>query len=262
MIVFAGLVPHPPLSIPEVGKENTKLLEQTEKALQQFEQELYATTPEVLVLIGRHGEIQEHNFSINQSPDLKVDFKDFGDLLTTLKFNNDIGLGYKIKEAAETKLPMVLTSADKLDYAMGVPLYHLTKHLPEIKVIPIGYSNLDNKQHLEFGHHIHRMIDQSATRVAIIACADLSPKLQKDSPAGFSPQGQEFDQKLIEFIQNKDIEKISGLDHNLVEQAAGQEALRSLLVLFGVIKDLNYKPNKLSYQSPFGIGYLVINFES
>ena len=25
---------------------------------------------------------------------------------------------------------------------------------------------------------------------------------------------------------------------------------------------IDYKPNKLSYQSPFGIGYLVINFES
>jgi aromatic ring-opening dioxygenase LigB subunit len=130
-----------------------------------------------------------------------------------------------------------------------------------LKIIPIGYSALDNQQHLEFGHHIHRMIDQSSSRVAVIACADLSPKLHQDSPAGFSPQGQEFDQKLITLIQNKDIEKIASLDPKLVEAAAGQEALRSLLILFGVIKDLNYQPKKLSYQSPFGIGYLVEHFQ-
>ncbi|MBT4349414.1 hypothetical protein HOD19_01380 [bacterium] len=261
MIVFAGFVPHPPLSIPEVGKENLKLLELSINAYKVLEQELYATKPEVLVLLGRHGEIQEQTFAINQNPKLKVNFKDFGDLLTEFEFDNDIGLGYQIKESAETKLPMTLTAGKNLDYALGVPLYHLAQNLPNIKVIPIGYSGLGTQAHLDFAHSIYRIINQSAKRVAVIACTDLSPKIQKDSPAGYSPRGQEFDQKILELIENKNLDQLNNLDKSLIEEAAGHDARKVLLLLLGIIKDLNYQPIKLSYQSPFGIGYLVENFK-
>jgi len=261
MIVFVGFVPHPPLSIPEVGKENLKLLDLSINAYKALEQELYASKPEVLVLLGRHGEIQEQTFAINQNPKLKVNFKDFGDLLTNFEFDNDIGLGYQIKESDEIKLPITLTAGENLNYALGVPLYHLTQKLPDIKVIPIGYSGLDTQAHLDFAHSIYRIINQSPKRVAVIACADLSPKVQKDSPAGYSPRGQEFDQKILKLIQNKDLNALVSLDKSLTKEAAGQDARRTLLLLLGIIKDLNYQPMQLSYQAPFGIGYLVENFK-
>jgi MEMO1 family protein len=261
MVVFAGFVPHPPLAIPEVGKENLESLSETIKAYQNLEQEIYAAKPEVIILIARQGEASAETFAINQQPNLKVNFKDFGDLLTKLQFANDIGLGYQIKEAAETKFPIILTAIENLDYAAGVPLYYLTQHLPDVKIIPISYSKLDNRQHFDFGQHIRRIINKSSKRVAVIASGDLSHKLHQDSPAGYSPRGQEFDQKLVELINNKKIDEVINLDNEFVTEAAGEQALRALLILLGIIKDINYTPEKLSYQSPFGVGYLVANFK-
>ena len=96
--------------------------------------------------------------------------------------------------------------------------------------------------------------------MAIIASGDLSHKLHKDSPAGYSDRAQEFDQTIIKLLNNNQIDDIINIDKKLVSEA-GECGLRSLLILLGAIKEMNYQPEKLSYQAPFGIGYLVENFE-
>lgn len=260
MIIFACLVPHAPLLIPEVGKKNIDQLEETIKAYQYLEHELYATKPEVIIIISPHMPLREQAFTINQSPHLKANFNKFGDLITKLEFSNEIGLGYQIKESCETNLPIILTSQEELDYGSSVPLYYLAQHLPEIKIVNIGYSDLSNQDHLKFGEIIKEEINKSNKRVAIIASGDLSHKLHQDSPAGYSSRGQEFDQKIIKLLNTNQIEEIINLNKELVKEA-GECGYRSLLILLGIIKNLNYQTEQLSYQSPFGIGYLVENFK-
>ena len=260
MIIFACFVPHTPLLIPEIGKEHLDKLEQTIKAYQQLEQELYAAKPEVIIIISPHGEAREGSFTIEQSPKLKADFKKFGDLVTKLEFSNDIGLGYQIKESCETSLSIMLVSSNQLHYASAVPLYYLTHNLGNIKVVNIVYSDLSREDHIKFGEIIKEEAEKSGKRTAIIASGDLSHKLHQDSPAGYSPQAQEFDQSIIKLVNDKKIKQIINLDKELIAEA-GECGYRSLLILLGVIKDLNYEPEQLSYQAPFGIGYLVENFK-
>ncbi len=73
-------------------------------------------------------------------------------------------------------------------------------------------------------------------------------------------QGQDFDNQIKDYLSKKQINKIIDLDPKFVE-AAGECGYRSLLILLGVIKNINYEPQQLSYQAPFGIGYLVENFK-
>ncbi|MCB9802634.1 AmmeMemoRadiSam system protein B [Candidatus Nomurabacteria bacterium] len=261
MIVFASFVPHSPLLIPEVGKNNLAQLQNTVDAYQKLEQDIYAAKPDVIFLIARHADILPASFSINQRPEINIDFKKFGDLVTKIKIDNDIALGYQIKEAVETSMPITLTSQELLDYSAGVPLYYLTRHLPKIKVVPISYSSLDNQKHFDFGKHLKEMANRSGKRVAIIAAGDLSHKLHQDSPAGYSPRAQEFDQQLMKDLNENKIDDLLNLERSFVEEVSAIDGFYSLLILLGAIKNLNYRSDRLSYQAPFGIGYLVQNFK-
>ncbi len=260
MIVFSCFVPHSPLLIPEVGQDKLTDLEQTSKAYQALEDDLYTAKPDVIVVISPHANGHEDAFVINQQPNFSADFKDFGDLVTKLDFSNDTALGYKIKEAAETSLPIFLTASDKLDYGVGVPLYFLTQHLQNIKIVQISYDGMKTEDYIKFGELLKEEIHKYDKRVAIVASGDLSHRLSQDSPAGFSPQGQDFDDQIKKYLDKKEINKIIDLKPEFVE-AAGECGYRSLLILLGAIKNINFEPQQLSYESPFGIGYLVENFD-
>ncbi|RJQ33945.1 AmmeMemoRadiSam system protein B [Candidatus Parcubacteria bacterium] len=260
MIVFASFVPHSPIIIPEVGKENLDKLSDTIKGFQSLEHEIYVAKPETIIVVSSHAEQREGSFTINQAPNFNINFKEFGDLLTNISFGNDIGFGYQVKELCEDYFPVMMTAQEKLDYGTGVPLFYLTKHLPTVKIVNIGYSNLSHEDHFKFGQIIRKQINRSGKRVAIVSSGDLSHKLQVDSPAGYSARAQEFDQKIIKLLNDKKIDDIINFDPELLKES-GECGYRSLLVLLGIISELNYTPKQLSYQAPFGVGYLVENFE-
>lgn len=261
MLKFACFVPHSPLLVPEIGKENFGKLAETNKAYEELEQELYAAQPDVIMVISSHANKRGGNFfTINQNPNLKVNFKEFGDLITNLEYENEIGFGYQIKELCENDCNIMMTADEILDYGSGIPLFKLTQHLKNVRIVSIGYGDLPNNTHVKFGEMIRKQIDHSHKRIAVIASGDLSHKLHKDSPAGYSPRGQEFDQAIIKNLNNKKNEHIINLDNDLVVDA-GECGFRTLLVMLGILNDIKYNPKKLSYQSPFGIGYLVQNFE-
>ncbi len=260
MITFACLVPHAPLLIPEVGQDNLQHLKETIDAYRFLEAELYASKPDIIILFSSHANTPSQTFTINQQPILKVNFKRFGDLVTNLEFKNEISLGYKIKESCETFLPVNLSAEEQVTYSSGVPLYYLTQHLPQVKILVVNYSTMTPQDHLKFGEIIKEQVSSYGQRVALVASGDLSHRLHQDSPAGFSPRGQEFDQTIIRLLNDKDLDGLASLDTELVKEA-GECAWRSILILLSTIKDLDYTPVKLSYQAPFGIGYLVENFK-
>jgi len=53
---------------------------------------------------------------------------------------------------------------------------------------------------------------------------------------------------------------IANLDHELIEKAA-QCGYRSILILLGVLNNVSYQTEILSYEAPFGVGYLVANLK-
>ena len=65
-----------------------------------------------------------------------------------------------------------------------------------------------------------------------------------------------FDQKIMDAIQSWDKDAVLNLDPELVE-SAGECGLRSIVVLMGALEGLQVKPRVLSYEGPFGVGYLT-----
>ena len=50
------------------------------------------------------------------------------------------------------------------------------------------------------------------------------------------------------------------MKHDLIAEA-GECGLKSIVILLGILDGINYKPRLLSYEGPFGVGYLVMQFE-
>ncbi|MFA6098387.1 MAG: AmmeMemoRadiSam system protein B [Patescibacteria group bacterium] len=262
MLVFSALTPHPPLIVPEIGKENLKFVEKTVKAMQKLAEELYASKPETIITISPHGQIIPEAFSINMSPKFEINFNDFGDLSIKIPLNGDIGLIHHYKEILETKIPVVLTHQEKLDHGVGVPLYYLTKLFDsnKIKIVPISYSLLDYQAHYDLGRKLQEDIINDTKRIAVIASGDMSHRLTTDAPAGYSHWAKKFDETIIEKIKSRDHNGIKSLDEDFIDEA-GECGLRSLIILLGILNTTEYTPEILSYEGPFGVGYLVVNFQ-
>lgn len=261
MLTFAAITPHPPILIPNIGRENTKRIKKTAEAMEKLEKILFDSKPDTIIIISPHGALLPDAFSINLNPEYASNLEEFGDFATKVKFKTNTALAFRIKELMEDRnIPLSLTSNEFLDHGAVIPLYFLTKRLPGVSILPIGYSLLDFKTNFNFGDILKEIVLNERKRIAVIASGDLSHHLTKDAPAGYSPRGKEFDDKLVELITNKNTAGILKLDPDLVEKA-GECGLRSILILLGLLERINYTPEILSYEGPFGVGYLVANFK-
>jgi len=213
-----------------------------------------------IVIISPHGPVQMDAMTISNSENLKGDFLQFGDN-TSMEFKNNTDLGLNINKISSSKnIPVEMAHGGiPLDHGAMVPLYFLARRNPKIKIVPVAFSYLDYQKHFEFGEAIYEAIENIDEKTAIVASGDLSHRLTQDAPAGYSPEGEKFDRLLINLLENKEVAEILNLDSNLVEEA-GECGLRSIIILLGALAALEYKFEKLSYEGPFGVGYLAGEF--
>ncbi|MBI5254815.1 AmmeMemoRadiSam system protein B [Candidatus Falkowbacteria bacterium] len=259
MLVFAGIVPHPPILIPNIGQDNLNKIKKTAKALNLLEEELIKSAPDTIIIISPHGELFPDAFNINTAEEYVARFQEFGDFETEMRFKSDLEFINHFKEQVEVKIPTVLSRQDNLDHGCSVPLFYLAQKLKDVRIVPITYSLFNYEKHLQFGIELKEAIAAGEKRYAIIASGDLSHRLALNAPAGFSPRAKQFDKKIVQLLKQKKAESVLTIDPELIE-IAGECGLRSILVLLGIVKNMNYEFEVLSYEAPFGVGYLVGQF--
>jgi aromatic ring-opening dioxygenase LigB subunit len=173
-------------------------------------------------------------------------------------------LGEKLAEMNPDK---IIISSPHPDWGFEVPLYFLAKNFKgEIRKVLIGlesprfYFEKGTKFSI-FNFQFSNKSQIQNPKIALIASGDLSHCLKEDGPYGFQPDGPKFDKALIEALKKKDIETILKLDEMYPE--AGECGLRSFCFMLGILEasGINYQPEILSYECPFGVGYLVANFK-
>ncbi len=259
-LVYAAITPHPPLLIPSIGKDTLKKMDKTKIAMERMEEELYLAKPDVVIILSAHGCYFPDAFTINVSPEYHTDLKEFGDLVTKLNFKGEMNLSSAIREKTKKeKIPTTMITESTLDHGSAVPLFYLTQHLPDIKILPISFCDLDWKTHVDFGYLIKEKLLDSNKRVAVIASGDLSHALTTNSPAGFNPAGIKFDEKIQELLAHKNVSGMLQLDTDFVNNAS-ECGFRTFLILMGILKNVDYTYRQHSYEAPFGVGYLTANF--
>ncbi|MFH1575817.1 MAG: class III extradiol dioxygenase subunit B-like domain-containing protein [Candidatus Nealsonbacteria bacterium] len=168
-------------------------------------------------------------------------------------------LGRKMKEAGPHS---IIISSPHENWGFDVPLHFLAPNFnKEIKRYVTGEES--PAFHFQEGRKAYKenVGGEASNKIALIASGDLSHCLKKDGPYGFNAQGPEFDKALIEALKNKDIEKILKLDELYPE--AGECGLRSICFILGMLEEskISYETQILSYEGPWGVGYLVADFK-
>ncbi|MCF6276488.1 MAG: AmmeMemoRadiSam system protein B [Candidatus Magasanikbacteria bacterium] len=260
-LVFAAITPHSPALIPNIGKDKLDVIKKTKEAMEKLEAELYVTKPNVIITISPHGSFFKDAFTVNAHTHFMSSFEEFGDVATKKEWYGIPELAALVSRAQmHTKTPARLVSQEKLDHGATIPLHYLTKHLPNVKILPIGYSEFSTKEHINFGSALKEVISHQSLRIAVIASGDLSHSLTHDSPVKFNEKGKEFDNILIELLETRNTLGISNFSEELIK-GASECGYRSILILLGILKNKNFHFKNLSYEHPFGVGYLVGKFD-
>jgi len=203
MIKFVSICPHPPILLPSVGSDESRLK-----------------------------------------------------LKSTIK-----SLNYLTKKFKKIRPNSIIISSPHTDWGFNVPLYFLAQNFKEeIKTYLTGFESPEYyfEQGKEFYSYLKKDKDY-----ALIASGDLSHCLKKDGPYGFHSDGPKFDKALIEYLEKKDIGNLLKLDKMFPN--ASECGLRSFCFILGIlethfkISGQGWKPKILSYEKPFGVGYLVVD---
>jgi len=258
MIVFTAIVPHPPMSIPGIGSRQDLLaMQKTLEAFGVLRRDLENASLDVVVIISPHAPLEPYEFIINSDPILKGSLSQFGSN-EVAEFRNDKEIAELIEYACEQNEIPVRAHSHLLDHGALIPLYHLTKNI-QPQVVHLSFSFLDLKIHYSYGELIKTVCKASHKRIAIIASGDLSHRLTLDAPAGYSSQAKFFDRRIIESLGERDYLRIFDIHRESAEEAA-ECGLRSFVILLGTIHGEECQFDQLSYEHPFGIGYLVARY--
>ena len=162
---------------------------------------------------------------------------------------------------AAVKPEIIIISSPHPDWGFEVPLFFLKPKHQTYILKPILTDFESPQVHFQRGQEIIKNLPQNK-KITWIASGDMSHCLKENGPYGFHPSGSQFDQEFIKLLKVKDIQGILNLPEKLTKEA-GECGLRSFCLLLGALQESKkqWQTEILSYEGPFGVGYLVANFK-
>lgn len=260
------ILPHPAAIIPVIGKEEAVKAAATSRAYEEVAQEIAALQPATIVIISPHAPSFSDHFYFNEYPRLSGDFTQFGQRKLLLGCDNDVAYTRRIYRRAqqegiaagpvEERLLKQYGFKYDLDHGVTVPLAFLKATYGQFQLVTVAISGLPPIDHYRLGAIIAAEAAACAGDVVIIASGDLSHKLSKESPYGYHEAGPAFDREVIRCLEENDGLGLLMIDPRRREQAA-QCGLDAFYILLGTLEGYDFASRILSYEGPFGIGYLV-----
>lgn len=252
----AYLAPHPPLLIPGIGSGGE--IPDTRGAYERLASEIREVSPDTVIIISPHSILYSDYIHIAPGTEASGDFAAFRAKHIKFSVNYDAELAYLIGEFAEGRgIPAGPQGAKQpeLDHGVMVPLYFLKCK----RIVRISLSGLSLNEHYRFGMCISEAARALSRKIAVVASGDMSHKLKADGPYGFVPEGPEHDAFVCECVRSGAFLKLMSIDERLSERAA-ECGLRSLVMALGALDGTNVTSRVLSYEGPYGVGYLTAAF--
>ncbi len=262
-VVYGAIVPHPPILIPQIGGSKLKEADRSRKAYLELGKRLKAIEKEfdTVVVITPHGEVGQTAVHPYTSHVFEGHFGYFNLPKPVFKFRGDPELGNAaVKEAHKRDLNGAPIAESFLDHGALVPLAYLAEAGIKKPILPIAIAITGLRELYEFGKVLRLAAEGLGRNIVVIGSADMSHRLTPDAPAGFDPSGQKFDEKLVQLIKDYDVEGVLDFDPALAEKS-GQDALWSIAILLGSLDGLEVEHEVLSYEGPFGVGYMIAAFK-
>lgn len=256
-LVFVGVAPHPPIMVPEVGGARVAEVRASVDAMRDLTERIKACGAETVVLISPHAPLERSAFVAYGGTRLHGDFANFRAPQAIVEATVDEELLDAIREAAdEERYRVIALEPQELDHGTTVPLYFLMRNGWAGRVVALGYSFMSDEDHLRFGECVRRAVELTKRRAAFVASGDLSHRLKPGAPAGFDPEAYRFDEQVVAALRTNTPGQIPRIDHGL-RRLAGECGYRSMLVALGATTGAEPVCEVISYEAPFGVGYLV-----
>lgn len=259
-------VPHPPLVLKEIGGHDVQSVSDTVDALSKIAQEIKDCQPELIIFISPHGISFNNGTCFQYAKQLSGNFEMFGAPDIQYTKNIDMAFTKSLERKLESHdLISVLLDADlakgykrklNLDHGAMVPMYFIDQAYSSYDVVHITPGFTDLVENYKIGKLISEQVDLSSKKVVLICSGDLSHALKNSGPYAFHKNGPIFDQLVQTAVVEKNPLTLMDLEESFIESAA-QCGLRSILMGFGAMDGKIYDSELLSYEGPFGVGYMV-----
>lgn len=252
--------PHPPIMVPEVGLGEVRKVEASSEALRALAGDIIDAEPRTIVVMSPHSPVNPDAFLIQSETKMSGSFSQFRAGQVRLEAPGDERLAALIEESATKRgLPIARRGegdpgSGVLDHGVLVPLYFLAP--PEYMLVCLSINFLGYREHYAMGMAMREAVESYGRPVVFIASGDLSHRLTRDAPAGYEKEAHYFDEKIVEIFNDGDFSKLRSLDPRLVA-LAGECGLRSIFALAGTVDGQSVESEVLSYEGPFGVGYMV-----
>lgn len=270
MITYAALSPHPPLLVPEIGRERLNDVACSAAGMRQMARELADTCPETVIFLTPHGNVFADAISVLADSELKGDFSNFGNSQKGTSCKNDkellkeialrtsaAGIGFILLDGETARVNQL---NPRLDHGILVPWHYLEEAgLNDVNIIAVSVAFLSLLDLYHFGAVIRDAADAVGRRVAIVASGDMSHRLKDEGPYDYHPDGEHYDLEVRKLIEQGDVNAFLNISEEL-RNNAGECGYRSLVIMFGALDGREFGSRVFSYEGPFGVGYLVAGF--
>ncbi|HIE12189.1 MAG TPA: AmmeMemoRadiSam system protein A [Desulfotomaculum sp.] len=259
-IVIGGIVPHPPIMVPEVGGREAGKVRRTQEALLELGRRIRRSGAETMVMISPHGPVMWDAVAVVTQAHPQGNLGRFGAPEAVFELDTDLVLASLLREELKTggipEVEMRHRFDYQLDHGVTAPLYWLQKGGVDLPVVICGMAIMQLRRLYGFGLAAQRAAAAAGRKVAVVASGDLSHRLSPEAPNGYDPMGAVFDEKVQEIVAAADPLALVRLDPVLIE-CAGECGLRPIVMLFGAFDGRRVEAEVLSYEAPFGVGYMV-----
>jgi MEMO1 family protein len=266
-LVGCFVTPHPPIILPEVGGSEVARAQPTVLGMSAVRERTAVLQPDTIVLLSPHAPTGSQRMTVSLASSYHGTFANFRAPGVRVDIEGDLDTARAILEASAKAAVAVApldagVAVDDLDWGAMVPLRFLLGGLTKAcRLVLLSFSNLAIAEHVTFGRAIAAALLQVSPRVVYVASGDMSHYLLAEGPYGFDPRGPRFDHAVADAFAKGDWEGLLSIPVEVVK-GAGECGFRSLAVLRGLVAaveaaGIGTQNHLLSYEGPFGVGYLV-----
>ncbi len=254
----AVLMCHAPIVIPALGGTRGAECRASTEAMTQAAGIASNCGAKTLVILSPHLPRHPKAFGVVMSPSVQGDFGPFGRPELGCQLSSDAAAGAAVTRAAERAgLEIAPTIVQGLDHGTLVPLWFLREAGFKGRVVVFGFPwHSSAEANHAFGRALRETMGSLERPWALVASGDMSHALKPGAPSGFHPRAQVFDQAVVETMQRGDLAALDTIPADL-RQVAAEDVLDSLQCAAGALEGEKAVPRILSYEGPFGVGYLI-----
>ncbi len=249
-LIGAAFAPHPPIIIPEVGRGKEQEASKTIEGMQQLAEKTARMAPDTLVVLTPHSNTRSV-LTIASNHYWNGNLSQFGCTDVQLTIQSNTSLVNKITE----EIGLSRTNLE-MDHGTLVPLYYIQKEHNAFNIVLIGVGPYHSDALLSVSRNLGALLRKQDEKILILASGDLSHRLKQDGPYGLHPSGPMFDELVVKAFREKDLDQLKNIEPKIRENAA-ECGLNPFLAANEMMQGSYGEIELLSYEGPFGVGYLT-----